>query len=261
MRGSHDSVLEFWNQRAGLGEWAGTRDVIAKRLEMETLAGFVADGMRILDVGCGNGITAMEIARRFQVKVTGIDFSPQMVAAAKGLAEGQSFRGQVDFAVGKVPGIVDLPEAFNLIYTERALINLPDWSEQQKAIREIGNLLALGALYLMCENSQNGLDELNALRERVGLKKIEPPWHNRYLVDEELERGDFGDLQLERVVHYSSTYYLLSRVVNAWLAEQEGREPEYDSAINQLALQLPSIGTLGQGRLWVWRRHSRQRRR
>lgn len=256
VRGSYDRVIEFWNQRAGLGEWAGTRDVIAKRLEIESLAGFVTDGMRILDVGCGNGITAMEIARRFRVKITGIDFSPQMVAAARGLAEGQSFRGQVDFSVGKVPGIIKLRDTFDLIYTERTLINLPDWPEQQKAIREISSLLAPGALYLMCENSQNGLDELNALRVRLGLKKIEPPWHNRYLMDEELESGDFGDLQLERVMHYSSTYYFLSRVVNAWLAEQDGREPEYDSPINQLALQLPPIGTLGQGRLWVWRRHS-----
>lgn len=254
MSRTSDSVLDFWNQRAGLGAWAGTNDVIAKRLEMETLAGFVRDGLRIVDVGCGNGITAMELARRYAVHVTGIDFSPEMIAAAKGLAEGHSFKGRVEFMVGKVPGIVEAFDACDLAYTERTIINLQTWDEQQRAIREIGNLLKPGGLFLMCENSQDGLNELNDLRERVGLSRIQPPWHNRYLVDEELAGGTFGVLELERIEYYSSTYYLLSRIVNAFLSAQRGEEPQYDSPVNELALKLPPIGQLGQGRLWIWRR-------
>ena len=254
MNSAPDSVLEFWNQRAGLGEWAGTNDVIAKRLEMETLAEFVADGLRIVDVGCGNGITAMELARRFAVEITGIDFSPEMIAAAKSLAAGQSFRGRVDFSVGKVPGIVDLPQGCDIVYTERTLINLPSWADQERAISEIGLLLKPGGMFLMCENSQDGLEQLNDLRRRVGLAPIQPPWHNRYLIDREIESGNFGVLRLDRIVYYSSTYYLLSRVVNAYLAAQAGTEPDYASPVNLLALQLPAIGNLGQGRLWIWRR-------
>jgi len=252
--GTSDGVLDFWNDRAGLGEWAGTNDVVAKRLEMETLAGFVRDGLRIVDVGCGNGITAMELARRYAVDVTGIDFSPEMIAAAKGLSAGQSFKGRVQFVVGEVPGIVGDFNPCDLAYTERVIINLPTWEEQQRGIREIGDLLKPGGLFLMCENSQDGLNELNDLRARVGLSPIQPPWHNRYLIDEEISRGDFGSLRLERVVYYSSTYYFLSRIVNAFLAAQAHEDPRYDSPVNQLALRLPSIGNLGQGRLWVWRR-------
>ena len=44
-------VLDFWNSRAGLGQWAGTRDVTAKQMEIEILAGCVRDGMRVLEVG------------------------------------------------------------------------------------------------------------------------------------------------------------------------------------------------------------------
>ena len=249
-----DDVLEFWNHRAGLGQWAGTNDITAKRLEMETLAKFVREGMRIIDVGCGNGITAMEIARRFDVEITGLDFSPEMIAAAKSLAAPQTFRGKVTFAVAKVPGLTDTAAGCDLVYTERTLINLPTWSEQEQAIREIGELVRPGGCFLMCENSQDGLDELNALRQRIGLPRIQPPWHNRYLRDREIESGSFGSLALEHIEYYSSTYYLFSRIVNAWLAQREGVDPAYDSPINELALQLPSIGKLGQGRLWIWRR-------
>lgn len=253
MKKSYDNVLKFWNERAGLGAWAGSRDVIAKHIEMDTLARFISDGQRVLDIGCGNGITAMELARRFAVRITGVDFSPEMVAAAQTLAADQEFRGRVDFMVGEVPGIINVEPA-DVVYTERMVINLPSWAEQAQAIRDIGQLLAPGGLFLMCENSQTGLDRLNELRERVGLSRIEPPWHNRYLVDDEVAQGDGGVLELERVIDYSSTYYLLSRIVNASLAARDGREPDYDSPINRLALELPAMGNVGQGRLWIWRR-------
>ena len=63
-------------------------------------------------------------------------------------------------------------------------------------------------------------------------------------------------IQLEEVKYYSSTYYFLSRIVNAALAAQEGKQPDYESPVNLLALNLPPIGDLGQGRLWLWRREA-----
>ena len=53
-------VCAFWNGRAELGQLAGTRDVIAKQIEVDAISTYVRDGMRILEVGCGNGITAIE---------------------------------------------------------------------------------------------------------------------------------------------------------------------------------------------------------
>lgn len=248
-----DDVKAFWNSRAGLGQWAGTQDVTAKQLEIEAIASYVRDGMRVLDFGCGNGITAIELARRYKVEVTGIDYAEQMVEAATKLAAGQQLRGTVTFRVGHVEDSAAL-DRYDLIYTERVLINLPDWPAQRTGLTNILNLLADGGLYVMCENSQDGLDKINLLRERIGLPAINPPWHNRYLRDDELNGFDYPSAKLEGVNFYSSTYYFLSRVVNAWQAAQEGREPKYEAPINLLALKLPAIGDLGQGRIWLWRK-------
>lgn len=248
-----NDVLDFWNSRAGLGQWAGTRDVTAKQLEIEVIAGYVCDGMRVLDFGCGNGITAIELARRYAVNVTGVDFAEQMVVAATELSQGQTLKGSVRFMTGNVENPAPLGK-FDLIYTERVLINLPDWPAQKQALGRILDLLADGGLFVMCENSQDGLDKINSLRERVGLPAVMPPWHNRYLRDAEVNEFVYPNTKLESINHYSSTYYFLSRVVNAWLAAQEGKEPEYEAPINQLALQLPPIGDLGQGRIWLWRK-------
>jgi ubiquinone/menaquinone biosynthesis C-methylase UbiE len=247
-------VRDFWDRQAQLGPEAGTKDLIAKQLETEAIAAHVRDGIRVLDAGCGNGLTAIELARRFDINLTGIDYAENMVAAAKALAADQFLKGSVQFQVGNVLDLSALSIGFDLIYTERTLINLPDWPSQKQAINNIINLLRPGGLYVMCENSQDGLAEMNVLRQLVGLEEIKPPWHNRYIRDDEINQAVFPGAKLESTSYYGATYYFLSRVVNAWLAAQENKEPDYNAPINQLALQLPPIGNFGQGRLWIWRK-------
>jgi ubiquinone/menaquinone biosynthesis C-methylase UbiE len=249
-----EDVRRFWNSRAGMNQWAGTRDVLAKELEMEAIASYVRDGMRLLDAGCGNGITAIELARRFQVDVIGIDFAQEMVGTAADLASQATLKGSVRFRVGDVTNLTGVSERFDLAYTERTLINLRDWKTQKSAIEAVCGLLAQGGLFVMCENSQDGLDKINLLRERVGLSQVIAPWHNRYFRDGEVAEVSIPGVRMEGCVDYSSTYYFLSRVVNAWLAAQEGKEPDYDAPVNQLARKLPPLGDFGQGRIWLWRK-------
>lgn len=249
-------VRAFWNSRAGLCERAGSRDIIAKQLEIESIASYVRDGMRVLDVGCGNGITAIELARRYEVHVLGIDFAAEMITSAQALLDNQFLKGSVQFQVKDVRDVSLSMEKFDLIYTERTLINLTDWLSQSDAIYRITCLLKHGGAYIMCENSQDALDKINFFREKIGLPCITPPWHNRYLHDIELRQVTIPGIQLEDVNHFSSTYYFLSRVVNAWLAQQENREPDYESPINQLSLKLPPCGDMGQNQIWVWRKAS-----
>ncbi len=253
-KGASESVRDFWNSRAGLGQWAGSRDVLAKELEIEAIASYVRDDMRVLDIGCGNGITAIELSRRFALDLTGVDYAEEMVAAARSLAKGADIKGSIDFKVGDLRQLANFDRSFDLIYTERVLINLPDWNAQREALERITSLLSLGGLYVMCENSRDGLDRINALRSRLRLPEVVPPWHNRYLQDAEVGELRIQGVKLEGINYYSSTYYFLSRVVNAALAANEGKEPDYDAEVNQLARSLPSIGELGQGRIWLWRK-------
>jgi len=248
------AVLDYWNSRADLGIRAGSNDYTAKRLEIEAIASFVMDGQTILDIGCGNGVTTIELARRYEVKIIGLDYAEAMISAARENANNQVLKGEIRFEIGDVLQLPEFEEKFDIVYTERTLINLSDFSLQRRSIKAITDVLKVGGSYVMCENSQDGLNSINRLRERVGLSRIDPPWHNRYFKDDELKRLRIRGVRLERIECYSSTYYLLSRVVNAWCARQEGREPDYNDAINQLAIELPAIGDMGQGKIWLWRK-------
>jgi SAM-dependent methyltransferase len=252
--GAIQDIEKFWNDRATLGLEAGTPDLILKQLEINAIAGYVRDGMRVLDAGCGNGVTALELARRYRIDLLGIDLAAKMVAAAAAMAADQKLKGTVAFRRGDVRSLSEFPEKFDLIYTERVLINLPDWPTQQEAIKDIIGLLRDDGLYLMCESSRDGLDDINSLRKQLGLEVINPPWHNRYLRDQEIAQARIPGGRLVEVNYFSSTYYFLSRIVNAWLAAQEGREPDYQAPVNQLALKLPPRGKFGQVRIWVWRK-------
>lgn len=249
------SPLSFWNDRSVLGVAAGTNDLLAKHLEIEAIASYIRPGMRILDFGCGNGITALELARRYSVDLIGIDYARDMISAAIQLSDTMKLKGKVKFCVSDHTSLRDIHDRFDLVYSERAIINLQDWDLQRQAIEDITVLLKPGGIYVMCENSMDGLDRINELRDKLGLSSISPPWHNRYLREKEVESLLMPDVKLDHVNHFSSTYYLLSRVLNAALAAKEGKDPSYDAPINQLAMSLPSLGDWGQGKIWVWRKN------
>ena len=189
----------------------------------------------------------------------GIDYAEDMIRAAAQLADKIERKGKVQFRVGDHISLRTIQDRFDLVYSERAVINLETWDSQRQTIEDMTTLLKPGGIYVMCENSKDGLDRINALREKVGLSSIAPPWHNRYLHESEIESLLIPDVKLDHVNHYSSTYYLLSRVLNAALAAKEGKDPSYDAPINQLALSLPPLGTWGQGKIWVWRKGDQEK--
>jgi len=251
-------VVEYWNKRSLLGEMAGTKDLPAKQLEMKTLAEcFPNDSTEtVVDMGCGNGMTSVFLKHaRPGMTITGVDNSPGMVKAATNYATNIE-NVDVKYVEGSV--LTWRPESLvDAIYTERTLINLPDWDAQRAAIFNILQCLKRGGkgTYLMMENSADGLKQINTWREAAGLPLIEAPWHNHYINDHDI--GDICDNQygyLLSIINYSGPYYFISRVVTAWIAKELNQEPRYDAKTNQLGSLLPQIpGLKGQGRLWVWR--------
>lgn len=252
---SHSAkVKQFWEEQSFKQEQAGTKDLIGKQIEIRELDKFIHDGLRILDLGCGNGISALAFAEKYNIDLVGIDYAENMVKEAQKKSSNHKLKGSVTFQSANVLNLPNDLEPFDVIYTERCLINLENWELQSQAIQDICNLLKPSGIYVMMENSLNGLETINELRKLVGLTEIQPPWHNCYFQTELIESLKMDHAFLQQTIHYSSTYYLLSRVVNAWVSEKEGNEPSYDSPINEVALHLPSIGELGQGKIWVWER-------
>jgi ubiquinone/menaquinone biosynthesis C-methylase UbiE len=245
------TVKEFWNQRAALGETAGTQDLILKQLEHRAILAEVQrlKPKRILEVGCGRGELAREIvaACPWVEQYDACDNSEGMFLAA--LKEDPYSRQILKYHHCE---LADLPTGpYDCIITERMLINLPNAEAQNAAVLEFVSRLDSGGAYLMCEHFREGLVAINSIRYSMGLPCISAPWHNCYL------NPALDGYAATTKIPFSAVYYFLSRVVNAKLAHDAGHEPDYDSPINRLALSLPPDCVdpmFAMARLWVWRK-------
>ncbi len=103
---------------------------------------FAAEGLHVLDVGCGTGSLAIALARR-GARVTGIDLSPQMLDMARRKVEEAGIGDGVTLAQMSA---IDLDEAFedgsfDLITSTLVFSELSD-DEQRFVLRQCHRLLA-----------------------------------------------------------------------------------------------------------------------
>jgi len=256
-----DKRRDFWNERSKLGREAGSPDLPLKRLETEAIHAEVLPGLRVLDVGCGNGLLAVSLAEELQCSVVGLDYAESMVDASKALAASRGVNAE--FRVADIRDRRDLDEHADVVVTERLLINLDTQEEQHDAILKLARVGGLRKLVL-CESSHEGNAELNLLRSSAGLPQIVPPWHNLYLksavVSRAAERAGLSVTEKD----FSSSYYFASRILNALVAQSQGAEPSYDDDIPNMfdafrsgsSTLGPTGRTIGQTRIWVLERCS-----
>ncbi len=251
-----DEVKEYWSQRAVQSSQAATtNDIYLRRLEAATLIAQLKSiqlrkGARILDIGCGDGETTAAIARTFpSAKFHGIDFSAEMIDLAKPKSGGE----RITFSTGDVRSLREhfQPGWFDVIITNRCLINLLNRDEQYDAVEQISACLCGGGYFIGTENFIGGQSAMNALRQSLGLKEIPIRWHNLYF--DEKEFLDRAGRLFERVelINFSSTYYLVTRVVYSALCKAEGTEPTYDHPIYGIATSLPPSGDFSPIKLIV----------
>jgi ubiquinone/menaquinone biosynthesis C-methylase UbiE len=90
-------------------------------------------GYRVLDLGCGTGGATIAVARRFGAEVVGVDIDPEQIAEASRVARDVP---NVRFEVGDAQHLPFRDEAFDVVYSSRALHHVPQWTTAlEEAIR------------------------------------------------------------------------------------------------------------------------------
>jgi ubiquinone/menaquinone biosynthesis C-methylase UbiE len=249
--GRAESVRQRYEKIDNLDIYATSRDRNLRELEVDYILGKIHDGDHVLDLGCGNGYTDVRIAKAYDVNVTALDISENMITGAKALAEKNApLRGRIDFRVQDCRRIPFESAEFDAIVTERFLLNLPDPSTQINVIREIHRVLKPGGIFIMVEGSLDGLENLNKLREKVGLNAIPNRSEDNVSAIKFRERdleANLAPMFKIRDKKRWSTYYLISRVVHPLLVAPA--EPRWASPINAVARAIQEVTPDDRGAL------------
>ncbi len=204
------------------------RDRYQRRLEIALLLQYLPHDLRVLDVGCGNGYSTALMAE-VSAEVVGVDCSESMIQRAAAEFGG---RGNLTFRLMEAQDLRFPDGSFDLVVTQRCLINLTSWAAQQAALLEIERVLSAGGTFLMQEGSKQGRRRLNEVREMFCLDSMPDVEFNLDLDEDVLWpflRRSFDVVDVRRL----GAYDLISRVVHPLLVAPD--EPSYLAKINEIA--------------------------
>lgn len=214
--------------------------------------------LQILDLGCGNGYTLARLSEKsLPDRYWGLDFSDELLEIAKSRNLPRCVLTQ-----GDARRLTFGAETFDLVYTERCLINILDPEEQIQALHEVARVLKSGGDYLMIECFTDGLANNNKARADCGLPAIKEASHNRYFEKEVLFANtrnlfkvlDFAEFGTEAPLasNFLSSYYFISRVL--YPALLRGGEVVRNSDIAKFFSFLPPIGNYSPIQVFVLRK-------
>jgi SAM-dependent methyltransferase len=270
-----DEVFEHWRSSAltyGGALAATTKTWTAKALELDALQrrlralSAAADRpMHVLEVGCGNGINCLELARSFpEFTFHGVDYVPEMVGAAESNRRESKASSKLRFFVGnavdvdRVDGLLD---QYDIVFTDRCLINLATTALQTRAIQAMSKKIRQGGHLLMIENSSSTYAQQNHYRENVGLPRRIPATYNLFLDEDAiLPHLNHVGLTLVDTEDFISLHDLMLYVL---VPAINGGEVDYGHPLVETATRLSiaasatrtsAFGSAGQNRLYCCRK-------
>jgi SAM-dependent methyltransferase len=211
----------------------------------------------ILEIGCGNGQNIVALAKIFQDRPfswTGIDYVPEMVDSARRNADFAGLSGCANFLCKDIREVRDL-RGYNIVFTDRMLINLSSIDEQIAAIEALKDRLIDGGTLILIENSRQTKDAQNDLRAAMGLPRRKDADFNLFFDDRVIVphlKSLFSTVEIE---DFGSLHDILLYVL---LPQAMGAEFQYEhplmEAVANLCTQIPiGCGAFGQNRLYLCR--------
>jgi ubiquinone/menaquinone biosynthesis C-methylase UbiE len=219
-----EDIHKYWEEKTT----ASMYDKNLLDLEIDMISHELNSEDSVLDLGCGEGEGTSAYAK-ITKKIIATDFSDTRLRM---LSERSPTIETRPLDMRELsPSLFDGP--FNVVITQRSLINLLDFSQQLAVIKRIHQVLCDNGKYIMVEGFKNGDKGMNELREFLGLKPINERWHNCFFEEDDLINSIQDIFQLKRTRNLS-TFYFLTRIVNAALNDT----PKWDDNINLLAARL-----------------------
>ena len=239
-------IKEFWDNQAktfNTSPDVSWKDEFAIDLEVKNISKYIENGDSVLDVGCANGFAAIRQAEMRDITITGVDYSEEMIAQANIAFKDENTHINTEvipvmkasFQVADVRKLPFEDEAFDVTYTTRVLINLPNWEDQIEGMKECFRVTKKGGVLILSEAFYEPLQLLNAMRQLKNLPPLVEHDFNRYLKKSKLEKFlTEAEINFE-CIDFSSVYYLGSRFFRELVVQEDN---SYTNPINRAFYEL-----------------------
>ncbi len=245
---------------------ATTKTRTIKALEIDALSRAIQDATTIqsstsvLEVGCGNGHNCIALKRLFpDLKFLGIDYVPEMIQGATQLLD-QERLSDLTFQTGdilKLNADKNLAATYDIIFTVRCIINLPDEAMHLNALAELASKVASSGSLILLENYTSSYGRQNELRTNIGLETRTPDRYNCFLNERSfVDHAKRLGLSVRKTEDFASLHDILLYVLLPSVLEGkiEYEHPLMHAVTTLLVSSKGSLanafGSFGQNRLY-----------
>ncbi|WP_431875863.1 SAM-dependent methyltransferase [Amycolatopsis sacchari] len=195
---------------------------------------------RVLDVGCGTGRTALQLAGEFGVRVTGCTVSRSQVAAANERAREAGLADRVSFEYGDGMNLPYPDAAFDAVWAVESFDHMSDWPW---AFGEVRRVLRPGGQALVSVNSMRA--ELNDTEIAVWRDGFEvcPPRPPAALADAARAAG----LRVESLLEPYEDF----QVVRTWHLWQDLYQENHPALLDQYGPDTTALMDFGIAALYA----------
>jgi ubiquinone/menaquinone biosynthesis C-methylase UbiE len=208
---------------------------------------------KVLDIGCGEGEGALVYSGIPGILLHAVDFSETRLKMAA-----EKLKGRRNVVLRRVDVLEQccLDDDYDIIVSQRFLINLTEWELQKKVLLDLMSRLKSGGRLLMLEGSKQGAESLNEFRMAWGLDPIPIKWHNLFFDNDALLEvmQEYGyDLLEEGGL---GAYFVLTRGVRPYFDSELNWDCEFNRvAATENMSKLLAVGSrFSRLKLWVFQK-------
>jgi SAM-dependent methyltransferase len=241
-------MVAFWSNRAKLFDSdprANTNDIWLREIEISYVDKVIKTYAfkRIMDFGCANGYTTSRLGRlNPESEFVGVDINSDMIAVAN---KHTKANGNKNLKFTRVDILSDeATENYDFVYTIRVLQNIESPEMQKRIFDRLHDLVRPRGMFLYIESYLDGYTRLNEDRVNMGLAPL-PIHEHLTLLTEEFDSSVSGKMELISRNSLSSSYYLITRLLYAYIAKTNDEPIDYNHPIHQVATMVPQIGDYG----------------
>src|SRR5262245_19382719 len=95
-------------------------------MEIREILKWLSDGDRVLDIGCANGYSTIQLASQKRIHIRGLDYIPEMIRQANSRLSSltDKLAGTLEFDIGDITALSEPTETYDKVIVIRVVINL-----------------------------------------------------------------------------------------------------------------------------------------